>query len=388
MVAIFVAVLSIPLASAQSLNLSKAQTSSWILALYGLPAVFSLLLTLRYRQPIILPSNLFIIIFISRLGGQIRYPELAGACIVAGVAVLAVNLLGLSARLTVWVPMPVVFGLLAGAVMPFVAGIFTQAGDAPLLVSGTLLAYLASRRLFGKRLPAILPAVVVGLTLAAMTGQIGQVPASLSLDVPEIISPQFSLSAIIATTPVFVILIVLQANLPSLLFLRSQDYHPPESVINAVSGIGTILGSLLGPTGVSLGLPATSVVAGAEAGDHSIRHRSVYVAAVAGLLIGVMAGVATEIATIIPRALLLAFAGLAVVDVLASALPRITEGPLILGPLFTFAIALSDISLLGFGPFFWALVIGTGISLLLERNGLKRLHDQEHERSSVETSAS
>jgi benzoate membrane transport protein len=45
----------------------------------------------------------------------------------------------------------------------------------------------------------------------------------------------------------------------------------------------------------------------------------------------------------------------------------------LLGPLFAFAIALSEISLRGFGPFFWALVIGIGISLLLERDGLRKL---------------
>jgi predicted benzoate:H+ symporter BenE len=46
---------------------------------------------------------------------------------------------------------------------------------------------------------------------------------------------------------------------------------------------------------------------------------------------------------------------------------------LLLGPLFAFAITLSEISILGFGSFFWALVIGTGVSLLLERDELQVL---------------
>ena len=57
-------------------------------------------------------------------------------------------------------------------------------------------------------------------------------------------------------------------------------------------------------------------------------------------------------AGIIPRALQLTLAGLSVIDVLGSALKQFTEGPLFLGPLFTFAIALSDISFLGFGNYF------------------------------------
>jgi predicted benzoate:H+ symporter BenE len=52
-------------------------------------------------------------------------------------------------------------------------------------------------------------------------------------------------------------------------------------------------------------------------------------------------------------------------------LKRITEGPLLIGPLFAFAIALSDISFLGFGNYFWSLVFGTTVSLLLEPKGFR-----------------
>jgi benzoate membrane transport protein len=74
---------------------------------------------------------------------------------------------------------------------------------------------------------------------------------------------------------------------------------------------------------------------------------------------------------------MLTLAGLSVVNVLNSAIQRITKGPLLLGPLFAFAVAVSEISFLGFGPFFWSLVIGTGISLLLERDELIRLRKTE-----------
>lgn len=374
---IFIAVLSIPLASAQTLGLTAAQTSSWILALYGLPAILSLVLTFYYRLPIPLTGNLFVIVFISRLGDQFSYPEIIGASILAGAVVLLVQLMGLTARLAALIPMPIVFGLLAGAVMPLVVNIFTLLEGATMLVGGTLLVYLASRRFLGNRMPAILPALVAGHVIALLGGDFGQIPTFSSLSVPTIISPDFSLPAIITATPVFVILITLQANMPSLIYLRSQEYQPPEAMINQVSGIATSLGSLFGPTGVSLSLPATSLVAGPQAGDHAIRHRSIYISAGVALLIGIMAGMAAEIPQMIPLSLLLSLAGLAVVDVLASALQQITQGPLVLGPMFAFAVALSEISLFGFGPFFWALIIGTGASLLLEREQLRTLRDRD-----------
>jgi benzoate membrane transport protein len=368
-----IAVLSLPLAAAQEMRLSAAQTTSWILALYGLPGVLGLLLTILYRQPLLLTGNIFVLIFIASLGDRLGYPELVGASIVAGASVIVLGALGLTGRLAAWIPAPIVLGLLAGAVMPFVSDIFTSLGEEPVLVGGTVLAYFLSRRVLGSRLPAILPALIAGLAIALLGGEFGEVPARLALPLPTITNPVFSVHAIATATPVLVILITLQSNLPSVVFLQNHDYHPPERVIDNVSGVGTLLGSLLGPTAVSLSLPATALVAGAEAGEHQLRHRAVYLASGSVLLIALLAGIAADLPAIIPLPLLLTLAGLAVVDLLASALRQITQGPLLLGPLFAFAIALSEISLLGFGPFFWALLIGMGISLLLERDGLRKL---------------
>lgn len=368
-----IAVLSIPLAAAQEMRLSAEETSSWILALYGLSGLLGLVLTIRYHQPLLLTGNIFVLIFIASLGGRLGYPELVGASIVAGAGVVLLGALGLTARLAAWIPAPIVLGLLAGAVMPFVSDIFTSLVDVPALVGGTILAYFVSRRVLGTRLPAILPALVAGLAIAALTGEFGQMPTRLSLPILTVTSPVFSVHAIATATPVLVVLITLQSNLPSVVFLQSQGYHPPERVINNVSGTGTLLGSLLGPTAVSLSLPATALVAGPDAGEHQLRHRAVYLASGSVLLIALLAGIAADLPAFIPLPLLYVLAGLAVVDLLAYALQQITRGPLLLGPMFAFAIALSEISLFGFGPFFWALVIGTGISFLLEGDKLQEL---------------
>jgi benzoate membrane transport protein len=376
---LLIAVLSIPLAAAKALDLSAAETSGWIFALFGLTGLLSLILTLRYRQPLLVTGNLFFIIFIRGLEGQVSFPELMGAAMLAGAAVLLIGFVGLSERLAAWIPVPIMFGMLAGAVMPFLQGLFTELGAAPAIVGGSLLIYLVSRSTLGNRLPAILPALVTGVIVTAVSGQFGELAEPLSLALPRLTLPVFSLPAILTATPVFFVLITLQANLPSTRFLQSQNYQPPGFVIDMVSGLGTILGSFLGPTGVSLSLPATSVVAGPSAGEPELRHRSVYLVASTGLLVGVLAGVAAGLAEAIPAALLATLAGLALVDVLADAVQRVAQGPLLFGPLFAFAIALSDISFLGFGNYFWSLVIGTAVSLLLERDGLRALREGRKE---------
>ena len=77
---------------------------------------------------------------------------------------------------------------------------------------------------------------------------------------------------------------------------------------------------------------------------------------------------------LVPRVLLLTMAGLALMPALIAALKEITAGPLVFGPLLTFAIALSEMSLFGLGPFFWSLVVGTAVSVLFEREGWRELH--------------
>ncbi|HSM58508.1 MAG TPA: benzoate/H(+) symporter BenE family transporter [Candidatus Sulfomarinibacteraceae bacterium] len=373
---VMVTVLSIILTAAQDLELSPAQTASWILALYGLPGLLSVLLALRYRQPLLLTGNLFAIIFISSLGGRIGYAELIGACMLAGVGVALVSVLGLTGRLAAWIPAPIVLGLLAGAIMPFVADLFTFLGRAPVVVGATLLAYLWGRRGEG-RTPAILPALLAGGAMAALTAQVGPAPEQLSLPAPVLTPPVFSLEAVATAAPVLVVLMTLQANLPSVIFLQSEGYEPPDRTINVISGVGTLLGSLLGPTAVSLSLPASSLVGGEQAGEPGQRHRAVYMVGAVALLIGVLAAVAAALPEMVPTSLLLALAGLAMIGVLSNALQTVTQGPLLLGPLFAFAIALSEISLWGFGPYFWALVMGMGVSLLLERDELRQCRAQQ-----------
>lgn len=372
-IVIFITVLSIPLASAEHMGLSGAETGSWILALYGLPPLLSLILTIIYRQPLLLTGNLFLIIFINGLGGRVGFPALIGAAMLAGAVVTVIGLLGITEWLTHWIPVPIMFGLLAGAVLPFLSDIFTTLGEDPWVVGGTLLVYLFSRRGLREVVPPVLPALLIGLGISWITGGFQPVEESLSLVQPLITKPVFSLPVILTATPVFVVLITLQANLPAVRFLQSQDYHPPERVIDIVSGVGMMVGSILGPVGVSLSLPATSLAAGPEAGDHELRHRSIYIVSTAALLMAIFASAATVLAGALPMALLFTLAGLSVVDVLLHAIQRLTEGPLLLGPLFAFAIALSEISFLGFGNYFWSLVIGTGVSLLLEKEGFESL---------------
>lgn len=367
---LFITALSLPLSSAPLLDLSPAQISAWVFAHYGLVGLLSVIVTFIYKQPILFTGNLFILIFVFSLGAEYAFAELIGASIVAGGVVVLLTILGLNKKLAQWIPAPIVFGLLAGAVMPLVSGTFTSLGESPLIVGGVFITYLLSRRMLKTRVPPILPALLVGLVLSALTFRPETAELSFALPLPEITRPIFSLSTITSITPIFVVLITLQANLPSLVFVKSKSYEPPERLINLTSGVFTVLGSFLGPMGASLSLPLTSIVAGDNAGDLKNRHKAVYYAAGMGIVIGILGGLTTLLIEIVPLPFLLAVAGLSLFDVLANALRAVFQSDLFLGALMTFVVVLSDISLFGLGSFFWALVIGITVSFFLEREAL------------------
>lgn len=376
--------LTIALIAARTLGLSRAETGTWILLLYAFPTVPALVLSVRYRQPLFLTGNVFSAIFIVSLGGRFSYAEIAGASLVAGAIVLVAGAVGLTGRLAGWIPAPIVHGLIAGAVLPFVWRLFTALGEGPAVVGAALVAFLLSQRLLGSRVPPIVPAVVASLAVAGATGAFGPAPP---LALPDLVlrTPRFSLAAVATVAPVFVALITVQANVPSFIYLRSQGFRPPERVADVVSGAGTLVGSLFGPVAVSLSVVVMPLTAGPGAGNLPERYRSVFFPGAAFILIGVLAGTAAEVAAFVPETVLLALAGLALIAVLSGALEQITRGPLALGPLFAFAIALSQISLWGFGPFFWALVLGTGASLVLETKGWRRLRDESRGLEADET---
>jgi benzoate membrane transport protein len=365
------AAIAIPLATSQALGLTANQTGAWLLALYGIPGLLSLGLTAIYRQPLLLAWHTVVVAFLASLAGQVPYTDLLGATVVGGLVVALLGALGLTARIAALVPAPVVFAVVAANVLPFVVGIFEAMGGAPLVIAGTLLAYLLGRRFLTARVPPVLPAVAVGLLLTAVTGQFGTLPASWTPPPFTVLRPTFSLEALLTVVPVFVTLVAFQSNLTAVVYLRSEGYRPPMRVIDVVTGLGSALGSFLGPAPICMGALVTPLTAGPEAGEHERRHWSVYAASCGMMVVAFGAGIAAILPEILPLSLLLAIAGLALIGVLAHALNEMTRGPLRLGPLFAFVVALSGLSLFGLGALFWALVAGAAVSLLLEGDALR-----------------
>ena len=173
MIILALVILSIPVSVATRIDLSPDVFSSWVVALYGPPTVAGIILSFRYQQPLLFTGNVFVIIFFASVGDDYSYTDFAGASILAGIIVAVVSLFGMVDRLSRTIPPPVVLGLLAGAVLPYVVEIFSLLDDEPLMIGSAIVAYLVSLRFLGTRIPAVLPALVAGTIVAALSGKVG-----------------------------------------------------------------------------------------------------------------------------------------------------------------------------------------------------------------------
>jgi benzoate membrane transport protein len=329
-----------------------------------------LLLALRHRQPLVLTGNVFAIILFAAEATRFAFPELAGATVIAGSVVVILGLAGLSGWIARFVPSPIVLGLVAGAVLPFVIRTFTNLGEDPLVVGATVAGYVIGRR-YIRSITPLMPALAMGVAAAAVSGQLGPLPGFVPPTL-ALTAPTFSVPAVATITPVVIVIMLLQANVPSLVFLRSQGYAPPEREIDIVSGLGTIGLALLGPNAVSVPLPVMPLVAGPECGANERRLRAAIAAGVALVAIGLFAGVAVGLITFLPIVLIQSLAGLALIGVLASSIRQAAMGPLVLGPIVAFATVQSGLTLFGLGAFFWALVMGLLVTYVGEPDELRR----------------
>lgn len=370
-IAIFcIAALSIALTGAVEMGLSQRETASLVIALYGIPGVLGLVMTLIFRQPLLLAWNTSMIIFLASLSARFSYAEMIGATMVAGLVLALLGAFGLTSVLARLLPAPIVYGLLAGLVMPYVVNAFTESGRDIALVGVTILVFFVARRMLPPRISPLLPALLAGIVIAGATGQARLPPDGLSLPTPVLTLPAFSLNAILTISPIVLVVMAIQGNLAAIIYLRSQGFDPPERWMNIVSGGAATIGSVLGPIPAGMASLLTPFTAGPDAGPHHQRHWSVYASAPLLVLIALAGSLAADLPTIIPLTLLLTVAGLGLSGVLAQALMEVTRGPLRLGPLFAFVVASSELTLFSLGPVFWALVIGMAVSLLLESHEL------------------
>jgi benzoate membrane transport protein len=328
---------------------SSAVASSWLGA-----AAVTLGLSLLHRQPISFSVPGVALVFMHALARTLRFEELLGAIMVAGLVVTVVAASGLSTRLVSWMPPAIVMAMFAGIVVDVVRRA-VSATLADLVVGGATVAGFALGRLLGHpRVPPMGLATVAGGIAVAMTYDVGSRP--IGWEPPQIVlaSPTVSVAGILAVT-VPLVIVLLGANLaPVCAFLRGEGYAPPTRQMALAIGLSALVTPIFGGLMTAPSRDGGAIMAGPDAGPHAGRYTATMIGGGLMLALGFAASTVVALAVALPASFIVVLMGLSILGPLQSALGRAFDGPLRFGPTIAFVVALTPFTALGLPSSCWA----------------------------------
>jgi benzoate membrane transport protein len=355
---------------AGQLGLSAQQSSSWIFIIWFGGAITSIALSLYYRLPIPITWTIPGLIYLGTLAGQFSFPELVGANLIAGVAILVLGAFGIGARIMAWLPLPIVMGMFAGSILVYVTRMVAASVEDVLVAGITLASYLIGRFIASPRVPPMGLAVIVGGAAVFAFGDSATEVISWSL--PDLALPgiEFTLPAFIAISLPMIVLAMGLGNVQGLGFLMSQGYRVPITAVTVTIGLNSVFNTLLGGHPATVARTGAAILAGPDAGPKQGRYWASVIAATLTISIALGAGTLSSLLAALPRSFVVTLAGLAILASLQSALETAFGGKLRFGALAALAVAATPFSVFGITSAFWAVVAGLAASLMAERREL------------------
>ena len=355
--------------AAGAVGASPAQVGSWMLALGVGMGLTSVLLSLRYRAPIVTawstPGAALLVTSTAGLSIQ----EATGAFVVSAALITLCGFSGWFERAMDRIPVPIASGMLAGVLLRFGLAAFTAMSTRFALAFGMFCAYLFARRLIPRY--AVIAALAVGMAVALGQGLLHAETVRLALATPQWVTPRFSPGALIGVAlPLFVVTMVSQ-NVPGVAVIRASGYAVPISLLIGWTGLTNLLLAPFGGFALNLAAITAAICMGREAHEDPRRR---YVAAVAAGLfyavVGLFGATVVSLFTACPAELVAAIAGLALFATIGNGLAAAVGDANQREPaLVTFLVTASGLTLVGVGSAFWGLAAGIMTLVILRATG-------------------
>lgn len=363
--------LLVVLQSAKNAGLSTGQTTSWVWAISIASGVVCSVLSLVTRQPVMVAWSVPGAALLLTALGNYSYSDAIGAYLVAGVLATVLGVTGLFGRLLAVVPGPILAGVLAGVLLPFVLSAAGAVVSSPLVAGGLVVAYFVGRRFVPRY--AVIVALFAGVLLAILTGGISAPQLSLALAGPLWTTPTFSVSAVMGIAVPLLIVTTAGQNGPGLAMMTSSGYVPNDRLLLGGAGVASVIFAPFGSHAINLAAITAGICSGPEAHEDSRRR---YVAGIACgvfyLVFGTFSTAVVALFAVIPAPMLTALAGVALLGAFQGAVrdmvldsggrPAELEAALV-----TLAVTASGVAPWGVVSPFWGCLAGVGVYMLARR---------------------
>ncbi len=355
----FASTILVIMEAANAVGATAGEKASWAAALCIGQAISTLILSWRYRMPIITAwSTPGAALIATSASAGIDYRSAIGAFLAAGLLTCITALFRPVARMIEKIPASVAAGMLAGVLLRYTMGVPGAAIDFPFMVLPLIVIFFALR----VWLPFFAVPVVVaaGIVLAAFSGAFAEGCCSLSITKPLWTWPQFNWPVIVGLgLPLYLVTMASQ-NLPGFAVLKASGYQPPVTGSLWVTGLASIVFAPFGAHQLNLAAITASIVTGPEAHpDPRKRWLVAWPYLILYILVGLAAASFVAILGSLPKPLITTIAGLALfAPLLGSATQMFKEAQEIEAALAAFLVSASGILLYGVGAPFWGLLLG------------------------------
>jgi len=345
---------------------SPVQAASGLLALCVAQGLLSIVLSLRWRQPVnIVWSTPGAALLVSAGLPHGGFGIAVTAFLLTGLLILAAGLYRPLARAVSAIPLSLASAMLAGVLMELCLAPIQAVAHLPALALPIVIAWALGMS-FARRY-AVPIAVLVATVVVVSTTRIPASALALAWAHPQFVTPTLDLlRAAGIAIPMFIVTMASQ-NVPGLAVLRGNGYDVPVGKVFVTTGVGTLLVAVFGGHALNLSAITAALCAGPEADANPARR---YIASVAAgvcyIVLGLCAGFAAVLIAASPPLLIQAVAGLALLGSLASAMGgALADESQRLAAITTFVTTASGVSIGGIAGAFWGLVAG-GLMLLLD----------------------
>jgi len=354
--------------AAQQANVSSAMMISWIWGISIGAAVAGIYLSIRYKTPVITAWSAPGTALLVTLFPHISLNEAVGAYITSALVIFAIGATGYFDKLLKWIPQDVAACMMAGILFQFGLGLFKATDSMPIIVFGMLGVYLVAKRLSPRY--AMIWVLVSGIGLSLILGKMNPVEMNFSLAIPQFIMPEWSWNSTLNLTIPLILVSLSGQFLPGMAIMKLSGYDTPAKPIISVTSIASLAVACVGGITIVLASITAALCMGKDA--HELKDKR-YIAGIANgifyILGGLFAGSIVMLFSLLPKELVAALAGLALLGAIATNISMAMKNDAQRdAALITFLATASGMHFLGLSSVFWGICIGVIAHLVLSKH--------------------
>ncbi|EPF6221984.1 benzoate/H(+) symporter BenE [Acinetobacter baumannii] len=344
--------------AAQRAHVSTDMMVSWIWGISIGAAVSGIYLSIKYKTPVITAWSAPGTALLVTLFPNISLNEAVAAYITSAIVIFLIGITGYFDKLLKWIPQDVAAGMMAGILFQFGISLFTASDSMPLIVFSMLIVFLIAKRLMPRY--TMIWVLAAGVLLSLILGKMNPVDVNFNLAIPQWISPEWTWNSTLNLAVPLILVSLTGQFLPGMAIMKLSGYDTPAKPIITATSIASLAVACVGGITILLASITAALCMGKDA--HELKEKR-YIAGIANgifyILGGLFAGSIVMLFSLLPKELVAALAGLALLGAIATniSVAMKNDGQRD-AALITFLATASGMHFLGLSSVFWGICIG------------------------------